>query len=655
MRAMSSRARSLACAVVLASAVALAVPSSAALAATDHTEGLRVESSTTYTVDLAGGVIHVDELIRLTNEVPDRVTADYVEQYYFPDHATLVLPGAANVAASWEDGGALRVSVAPADGALAAVATIDLAPDLYHGGSKGVRLTYDVPAQPPRSGAVAQVNRAFATLPLFTAADPGLGSVTVVLPAGLDVELAGSDMTASSADGVVTYTATGIADPETWLATVIARDDDALVEQMVFFDDIGVHVQAWPGDTQWLAFTSDLVERGLPALRSTIGRPWLVDGQLDVVETSAPYVYGYGGWYEHARSLIEVGDALDAHVTLHEMAHAWFNAEAFDGRWVNEALADEYAALAMAELGMERPLPQAMAPGAPGAVRLNDWTTPALDEGGARDQEAYGYATSWWLAHALVEEIGVDAMSTVVNAAIDGIPPYPAETDPGRLAQVADWRAFLDHLEGVGGSVQAGDLFRRLVVSESDLPLLDARATAREAYAALVEAGRGWAPPAAMRDAMARWSFDEATAMVPQVEDAIEARDAIARSLNGIRVEVPTALREDVEGATDLDALEGTLADAGRAADSLVRAVTAQADANPLARLGLLVLPVDDELGDARAALDSGAWDRADHAARDASSGIGGATLTGALVLLGGLLAVGLVVLGVVRLRRPPA
>lgn len=625
-------------------------PASPAITAVDYSEGLRVESASTFTVDLVGAVIHVEQVITLTNEVPDRRTASYVEQYYFPEIATLVLPGATNVSASWAGGAPLPVGVTPSGG-LVDLATVDLVPDLYYGSPKTVRLTYDVPGQPPRSGAVAQINQAFATVPVFTAADPGLGSVSVVVPAGLDVELTGSDMTSTSADGQVTYTATGIADPDTWLATLIARDDDALVSETVFFQDKGVRVQAWPGDTDWLAFTSDLVERGLPALKTAIGRPWLVEGQLDVVETSAPYVYGYAGWYQHEASLIEVGDALDAHVTLHEMAHAWFNGEAFQGRWVNEALADEFAALAMVELGMERPVPEPVDPAAPAAVPLNDWAPPSLDEDGAQEQEAYGYAASSWIAHALVEEIGTEGMSAVVNASLDLDSPYPAETVDTLLESWPDWRTFLDHLEGVGGSTQAGDLFRTYVANEEELASMDARDAAREAYADLLEAGGGWAPPAALRRAMAAWSFEDATAMMPAVRDAFGERDAVADALATIDVAVPTALREDVEGAEDLAALDRTLADAVQAADALVEATTAEQQANPLARLGLLVLPVGDELDDARAALDAGQWDRADERARAASSGVGNATTVGGL-MLGGVLLAAVVVLAVVRLRR---
>lgn len=653
MPGMSPRARLLTCAAALAVVGTTAVlPATSATAATDYTEGLRVESSTTYTIDLAGSVIHVEEVIHLTNEVPDRVTQSYVEKYYFTDHMTFVLPGATNVAAAWDGGAALPVTVTPADGAIASVARIDLVPDLYHGGTKTLRLTYDLPSQPPRSGAVAQVNQAFASLPVFTTADPGLGSVTVSVPEGLDVEVANEDLTRSTADGRVLYTATGIEEPDSWTATLIVRDDDALVDRMVFFDDIGVEVQAWPGDTEWLDVTADLVERGLPALRSAIGRPWLVHGQLEVVETAAPYVYGYAGWYQHSESLIEIGDDLDPHVTLHELAHAWFNGEAFDSRWINEGLADEFAALAMAELGMDRPLPEGHDPASAGRIALNRWRSPKLSDDTARDQEAYGYGTSWWVVNQLVEEIGAEAMAEVVNAAIDGEHPYPAESDEFRVDGPADWRTFLDHLEGIGGCEAAEELFRSLVVDDADVPLLDARAEARAAYDDLVAGGDGWAPPLVLRDALGRWSFDEAAEMLPAVESAYDDYGEISRSLASVDEEPPDALRTQFEQAASLSALADGYDDAAAATDAFVAAVRAEAGANPLARVGLLLASVDDELDEARRQFAQGDWDEAEQAARAAADGVAGATLVGGLTLGGAVLLIGAAVALVLWRRR---
>ena len=625
--------------------------------AEDFTEGLRVEASTTYTVDLTTSVVHVESVATLTNQIPDRVMSTYVEEFYFDAYSAPILVGATNVGARLDGGGGLGVSVEPGDGEFMSVAVIALSPSLSSGSTRTIHLTYDLPTQPPRSGALAQVNQAFATFPMFSAADPGLGTITVVLPGHLEVEVVGSEMESSAVDGTVVYTAAGIADPAIWFATILARDDEALVERIVFFGDNGIRIQGWPGDSEWLDFTSDLAERGLPAMESAIGRRWNATERLDIVETSAPYVYGYAGWYEHSRSLIEVGDALDAQVTLHEMAHVWFNEEIFLGRWVNEAMADEFAALAMADLGLERPLPKEVAPDVPGALPLNDWSTPDLDAPESREQETYGYNTSWWVAHRLVEEIGVDGVSEVVQAAADRQTPYPAETSDAPLPRTADWRTLLDLLEGVGGSTESEQIFRDLVVSDADLALLDERAAAREEYEGLLVDGEGWAPPAALRNAMADWVFDDATALVPEVTALLERRDAVADDLKMIDEEVPIALQEEFEASDDLDELDGVMDDVDEAADALVGAVTDTEQANPLARVGLLFGGVEDDLDTARAALADGAYSRAEQVAEDADDDVAAATATGALrlaTLAVALLLIGVGVRQVLRRRRTP-
>lgn len=618
----------------------------------DFTPGLRVESSTTFTVDLPASLVRVEHVATLTNQSPDRVTSTYIEQHYFPEYAAPVLVGATNLVAQRIDGAPLGVHVEPeGDGTYVSWAIVDLAPDLFFGGTQSVRLTYDLPAQPPRSGTSAQVNQAFATFPVLTAADPGLGTVTVVVPDGLDVEVVGSTMDVSSAPGQVIHSVTGVADPGTFGASVIARDDEALVEQLAFYGDHGVMVRAWPGDAEWLAFTSDLAERGLPALRDAIGKAWAQTGQLEIVETSAPYVYGYAGWYERSQSLIEVGDQLDPHVTLHEMAHAWFNEEAFAGRWVNEAFANEFAALAMADLGMERPLPEPVTPDGPGALPLESWADVDLAAPEAEDQEAYGYNTSWWVAHQLVEELGVEGLAEVVRAATDHRSPYPASTG-GLLTTTADWRVLLDLLETVGGSAQAEPLFRDLVVT--DVAVLDQRAATRAEYAALLDEGEGWAPPAALRDAMAGWAFDEATPMIGEVSALYGRRDALGTELAQVGTEMPGALQKQFEASADLTELDRLLGGAEGAAEALVTAVTAEEEAGLVAKVGLLLSGADGALATARAELDDGDYAAATTAAEEASEYIAGAAGRGLLVVGALLLLIVVpVVVVLVRRRRP--
>lgn len=611
----------------------------------DLTEGLRVESTTTYTVDLAASQVLVEVGATVTNQTRDSVSGGQVLQTYFPKLGMPILVGATDVAAERGDGRALTVDTEVGDGLYADVAVVDLAPDLFYGDSQEIRLTYRLPTQPLRAGTLSQVNAAYATFPLFTAADPGLGAVVVRAPADLVLDIPGAEMDSTLEEGWAVHTASAIEDPAAWSANVIARDDDALVERLVFYQDTGVLLLGWPGDDEWLDFTADLVERGLPVLRAAMGTAWRQPGQLEIVETTAPYVYGYGGWYERSSSVIEIGDALDPHVTLHELSHAWFNEASLQGRWLNEALADEFAALTMEELGLERPTPEE--PGDEGALPLNSWADIDLESPQAEEEEAYGYNASWWFAHQLVEEIGAEALGEVVQAAVTRESPYPSATTSG-IDGVADWRTFVDLAETVGGSERVESLVRDYVLTQEELPLLEERTAARAEYAELLEAGDGWVPPAQLRDAMIAWEFEEAITLAPRVEELMERRAEVVATLDGAGLELPGTLQRQFEEAEDVGALEKRWDDVESATDVLVDA----ADADPVTRLGLLATGAQSHLGAARKALASGDTADAADAAEAAAGSMPRAGLVGLAVLLGLVVfAAGVTVLVVLRRR----
>ncbi|GEL45430.1 hypothetical protein CHO01_05460 [Cellulomonas hominis] len=615
-------------------------------AAEDRTEGLRVETSATYTVDLAASVVHVEHLATLTHQTP----SSGAWYYTFEEFAVPTLPGATGVAATWDDGTALRFRLQPGTDEYVPAVVVSLRPVLTYGDTRTLRVTYDLPAQPPRVATYAQVNPAFATFPVILDGDPGLASARVVVPDGPEVEVVGDAMAPTSAGGSTTWSADAVADPVAWQAQVVVRDDDALVPADVAYGD-GVRVLGWPDDAEWLAFTTDLARRGLPVLEEAIGRSWTVTGELRILEAATPSAYGYAGWYDHASGTIEIGDTLDARVTLHELAHAWFNGTTFEGRWIGEALADEYAALAMERLGQERPVPAPLDPSRPDAVRLVDWEDARADGPEAGTHDEYGYAASWWVAHEVAAEIGAESLSAVVAAAVDGVDAYPAATDDAGPSGPTGWQRLLDLLEQVGGSQRAEQVFRDVVVAQGDLPLLDARAAARAEYRRLLDAGAGWAPPAAVRDAMADWDFAAATAAVPAVLALLEERDALTAELDGAGLDAPGALQGQVENAGSVAEAAEQVDDAARAASALVAADAGRDDADPFTRLGLLVGGVDGDLAAGAAALDEGRYDDAAAAAERASATLGSAPARAAAVLAGLLvLAAGGVVL--VRRRR---
>src|SRR5204863_10140482 len=117
-------------------------------------------------------------------------------------------------------------------------------------------------------------------------------------------------------------TADSIRAPGTWQAAVNARDDDALVRRSDTVDGRTIDIEAWPDDPQWADFVDEQLRVRLPALKTMIGQPWPDDDtSLSVIETVAPYLYGYGGWYNPLENTIEIGDELQPIVILHEMDH----------------------------------------------------------------------------------------------------------------------------------------------------------------------------------------------------------------------------------------------------------------------------------------------------------------------------------------------
>ena len=92
---------------------------------------------------------------------------------------------------------------------------------------------------------------------------------------------------------------------------------------------------------------ADRLERGLPELDGLIGLPWPVTSSLLVTEVHTPLLEGYAGIYHPDSAGIEISEDLDDLTILHEASHAWFNGELFDGRWINEGLADTYATKAL--------------------------------------------------------------------------------------------------------------------------------------------------------------------------------------------------------------------------------------------------------------------------------------------------------------------
>ncbi len=601
-----------------------------------YADGFRLEATSTYTLDAPAGAVHVALDITITNQRPDQVVGGAIRRYYLPDYSVPVLSESVGLRAVKSDGTNLPVSVEASESPRFSFAVIDLRPDLFHPGSQTLRLTYDLPPQPPRSEAFTRLNAAYATFPMLAIGDPGLASVEVVVPDAFEVELVGDDMRESERDGRQVFTANAIDDPDVWSVQVSARDDDKLIERVVDVGDREVNVLGWPDDPAWADFAATQVEDGVPVLEDLTGLEWPATSRLDVVETASPYLYGYSGWYVRTDSVIEVGDELDQQVILHELAHLWFNDSLFIGRWINEAFAEQSAALAMAELGEEQPQPAAIDAADPGRLKLNDWSDPDLQAEISDDQERYGYNTSWSVLDAITDEIGAEKLTDVIVAADAGEVAYRGPDDPEELGRTFDWRELVDLLEEVGGSQQAADLFQRYVVSESETADFEARAVARDHYDALLEAGHGWAAPTSVRLAMADWRFASAEDLMAAATDVLATKAQLLAIVEELEVADDLALRRTFEEATDLSDLAAEADAALAAAGSLQRAEEAEADgAGPLGAIGLLSSGVEDDLDAAQEAFDAGDYATVAAAAEDVESTMDGAAMAGVLRLLG--------------------
>jgi hypothetical protein len=571
--------------------------------------GLDTAATTTYTVDFAAGVVRGRIDFGFLNSTVDDPATEAVETVAFTGYQ-FALPGdATNVTAA----GPVAVAVAPADQFQSA--TITFATGLEPLQRLDVVVTFDLPGYPPRSPAPGRANRAFVSFVAWGIGDPGLATVRIVTPSAADVAMPALDdgSGAYPRPQVVTrgrstnYTFPALSRPHRFGLFVAAADDTKLLQRQVSVGGQDVVIQAWPDDRRWSRFVTRQVRAGLPALAELVGRPAREQRSVYVRESARPGLEGYSGWYDYASGVIEVGEQLDPAVTIHELAHGWFNDDTSYHRWITEGLAEAYANAVIERNGGAPRQPERPRPAAPGAQPLNRWEDFDFTRQN-QDTETFGYAASYFVVDALLDEIGTARMAAVLDAVEDGSAVY-ADAEPSRPGPVG-WRRFLDLLEEVGGSDRASQLFRRLVVLPDEVGELDTRAEVRRHYEELRSDNAAWAPPAGVGIGLERWEFGEADALIAAAERAAAARDDFADAAAGTGVELPGALPARYEGATTpaaLDALGDEIAELEEALGVVLSAEqAARAERTTLARLGLGQEDFAAELAQARAAIGAG-------------------------------------------------
>ena len=395
------------------------------------------------------------------------------------------------------------------------------------------------------------------------------GSVRVEVPTGFRVEIVGADMEPEKdSKGLQAWKAT-TARPLDWYAWITATNDEALTrDRLALAGGDEVVIRGWPEDKRWRSRVRELLRDGVPALVDRIGLAWPVDGSLVISEVHTPLLEGYAGFYDPETDEITISEDLDDLTIIHEASHAWFNKSLFTERWITEGLADEYAALVLQELDRGYPDPPASSPTEEAAFPLSDWPPPAaIRDEESLDRESYGYAASWALMRSIVTLVGEDAMRAAFAAAVAGTTAYPGEAPPERSRLPNDWRRFLDLVQGGGKAAdeaEVADMVAEIALDEADRKVLPARASARRAFADLVEAGGEWAAPVVVRMAMDRWQFDDAMKLMNRASDVLAVRDEIS-GLAGVEgLEPPAKPEEDYQDAGSVAELTVVKEDADR-------------------------------------------------------------------------------------------
>lgn len=574
----------------IAVAAALVAPGSAAPVAAADDDGLSLVSSSTYTLVPDSGLVRVSVAMTVENTKPNLVretpNGTITTRYFFENASLAIHAEATNIAAKAGEA-ALGTRTTPGDGFT--VLRVDFPRDLYFEETLAFTVDFDLPGGAPRSDSDIRVGSAFATFYAWAFGDGG--EVRIQIPGGYDVEASGSPTREIAEGGVTTIAATGISDTAEWYTIVVADRHDALTEDRLDLPGgENVVIRAWPEDEEWRTRVRDLLEVGLPVLAAKVGLEWPVEGEMEVAEVHTPLLEGYAGLFYTEEERIEISEDLDELTILHEASHAWFNERLFVGRWIGEGLADEYAARVLDEVSVGGLAPESVSRQAPAAVALNDWTSPGrIEDEDTNAQESYGYQASWAVMRSLIGGIGEDRMQEVLAAAHDRRTAYVGGVEPETIAYTNDWRRLLDLLEE-DGSRNAVQVFRQWVVTEDQKPLLDERAAARTAYAALVAAGDGWLPGYAVRDPMGRWQFERAHAAIEDAAEVLEVRDDIEVVAADLGITPPPSLREAyeaVDGHFDgvLDAAEDQLALLGEI-DVAADGVAAVRD--PITAIGLL-------------------------------------------------------------------
>lgn len=553
--------------LVLAVVALIAVPGTAEAA-----DGTVLSSENVFRIDPDRPAVTIESTYRMTNVKPNRqLGGGAFEYYYFTGVVVPIFPSASEITVeiNGRDG---DFEIVDEDGYR--YLDIDLGYQLRYDKTATIVVRSVLLGDPPRDeDSWVRVNPAYASFDAWGWGDDGEIDVRIELPGDWTPEYVGDDLAAHYEDGMQVFEATGIDDPLDWAVIFTGRFDELLDTSRASVGDADFEIRSWPGDTTWVDYATEQIVDGIPVLEELLDTPWPVSVETEVIEASTPYLSGYAGFYDSSVDVIEIGEDLDRVVFLHELSHAWVNGDGFVDRWIIEGLAEEIASRAVAALGDELPEPLTDADLASEGVEveafpLNTWSSA---DAGDDDTEDYGYAASFRAVRALRDEIGEEAMTELLRAALAGERAYPDEDGTTHADEQVDWREFLDLAEQIGGSTEFEDVYRDLVLTESQIEQLDRRNDALDAYHQLVDRSGSWHPPEAVRDRLAGWQLQPAEDAIADAEVTLDLRDELLDVLAPLGLTSPSDVEEDYQDETvELDEVRGELADLIAAAERLV-------------------------------------------------------------------------------------
>ncbi len=574
---------------------------------------LTLVTDAVYTVRPDDGRVSVTVAITARN----RTTETRTRRFFF-DHAFLaVQPGATNPRLSGAPGSRAKVSKRTGRSTLL---RLEFGTRIYSGKSTSLRLTFDLPGTGKAASPQVRVGASLVTLPVWAFASEGArgSTVTVRVPAGWDVAVESGELVRRdvAATGGVALESGPIPSPLTWFAYVTAHRPAEFQEQpltvTVGDQQAELSLQGWADDPAWTRRMAALLGAVLPALGTEIGLPWPDGEPVEIAESVSRDVDAVAALFDPADRRIEVAYWADHGVVVHQAAHVWFNGSLLADRWANEGFATHYALRVSAQVGESADGPEMTAEAKGARLALDTWPGST----GARTAaDAYAYAASYALASEVASLVGEGALTAVWSDAAARIgayqPPGGATASQGTVENVTgppDWRGLLDLLEERSGA-DLVPLWRDLVVTSAEAPLLDARAEAQASYRRTLALADGWQLPRAVRDALRAWDFATAETLMADLRTVLAQRNAGAELAASEGLRVPNVMQDLFES--------GLIAEASARAESERSAILAvrraeearSPDDDLLSRIGMLGEDPDRDVARAREALETGDLD----------------------------------------------